>query len=59
MDARQGLPISGCQVSRQSNSLIYKEFNYRKTTEPISTIFGPQIETTPGHILLENGVNSM
>ena len=36
-------PFPVAKFSRQSNSLIYKKFNYRKTTEPFSTIFEPQI----------------
>ena len=37
-------------------TLIHKKFNYRKTTEPFSTIFGPHIERGSGHIFVENGV---
>ena len=44
-------PFSVAKFSRKGNSLIYKKFNYRKTTEPFSTIFGPQIKRASGHIL--------
>ena len=55
----QGLHIlqisAQLMFSRQSDSLLYKKFNYRKTTEPFSTIFGSRSERASGHILLENG----
>ena len=39
------LPSSPARVT-----IIYKKFNYRKTTEPFSTIFRPQVERTSGVI---------
>ena len=52
-------PFPVAKFSRQSNSLIYKKFNYRKTTEPFSTIFEPQIESVSGHMLVENRGDAM
>ena len=54
-----GCPFPVAKFSRQSNSLIYKKFNYRQTTEPFSTIFEPQIEGVSGLMLVENGGDPM
>ena len=54
-----GLNFRSQNFCHQSNSLIYEKCSYRKTTGPISTIFGPKMEEKSGHILLNNGCNSL
>ena len=58
-DYGSNCPFPVANFSRQSNSLIYSKTSYRTTTGPFSTIFESLIERTSGHILLENGDDSV